>query len=82
MLDACLTCYPHMTELAVATATTTDLRAIKQCLQLLRRTATIAEYAERDAAFHQAIANATHNPLLIEIARALAVLANVPTGVS
>jgi DNA-binding FadR family transcriptional regulator len=69
LLDACLTCYPHMTELAVATATAADLRAIEQCLQLLRRTATIAEYAARDAAFHQAIANATHNALLIEIAR-------------
>lgn len=69
LLDACLTCYPHMTELAVATATAADLRAIEQCLQLLRRTATVAEYAARDAAFHQAIANATHNALLIEIAR-------------
>src|SRR5271155_4799489 len=44
LLDACLTCYPHMTELAVATATAADLRAIEQCLQLLQRTATIAEY--------------------------------------
>ena len=68
LLDACLTCYPYMAELAVATATATDLRAIEQSLQLLRRTATIAEYTERDTAFHQAIANATHNALLIEIA--------------
>src|SRR5438876_7391825 len=35
LLDACLACYPYMTELAVATATATDLRAIEQCLQLL-----------------------------------------------
>jgi DNA-binding FadR family transcriptional regulator len=69
LLDACLTCYPHMTELAVATATAADLRAIEQCLQLLRRTTTITEFAARDAAFHQAIANATHNALLIEISR-------------
>lgn len=69
LLDACLTCYPYMTELAVATATAADLRTIEQCLQLLRQTTTIAEYAERDAAFHQAIANATHNALLIAIAR-------------
>src|SRR5438309_8274635 len=68
LLDACLTCYPYMAELAVATATAADLRAIEQSLQLLRRPATIAEYADRDAAFHQAIANATHNALLIEIA--------------
>src|SRR5271155_960990 len=61
VLDACMACYPYMAELAVATATAPDLRAIEQCLQLLRRTATIAEYAARDAAFHQAIANATHN---------------------
>ncbi|MBI3247038.1 MAG: FadR family transcriptional regulator [Deltaproteobacteria bacterium] len=71
VLDACLTCYPYMSELAVATATTADLRAIEQCLQLLRQTTTIAEYGERDAAFHQAIANATHNALLIEIARTI-----------
>lgn len=71
LLDACLTCYPYMTELAVATATAADLRTIEQCLQLLRQTTTIAEYGERDAAFHQAIANATHNALLIEIARTI-----------
>jgi DNA-binding FadR family transcriptional regulator len=58
-----------VTELAVATATAGDLRAIEQCLQLLRHTATIAEYAVRDAAFHQAIADATHNALLIAISR-------------
>jgi DNA-binding FadR family transcriptional regulator len=29
------------------------------------------EYAARDAAFHQPIANATHNALLIEIARTI-----------
>src|SRR5437764_5747669 len=51
LLDACLTCYPYMAELAVATATAADLRAIEQSLQLLRRTTTIAEYADRDAAF-------------------------------
>ncbi len=71
LLDACLTCYPHMTELAVATATAADLRAIEQCVQLLRQRTTLAEFAERDAAFHQAIANATHNALLIEIARTI-----------
>src|SRR5947208_2429521 len=71
LLDACLACYPHMTELAVATATAADLRAIEQCVQLLRHTTTLAEFAERDAAFHQAIANATHNALLIEIARTI-----------
>jgi len=71
LLDACLTCYPHMSELAVATATAADLRAIEQCVQLLRHTTTIAEYGERDAAFHQAIADATHNALLIEIARTI-----------
>lgn len=71
LLEACLTCYPQMSELAVATATAADLRAIEQCLELLRHTATIAEYAERDTAFHQAIANATHNALLIEIARTI-----------
>jgi GntR family transcriptional regulator, uxu operon transcriptional repressor len=69
LLDACLVCYPYMTELAVATATTADLRAIEQCLQLLPHTTTLAEYGARDAAFHQAIANATHNALLIQIAR-------------
>ena len=71
LLDACLTCYPYMAELAVATATAADLRAIEQSLQLLRRTTTIAEYTERDTAFHQAIANATHNALLIAIARTI-----------
>jgi GntR family uxuAB operon transcriptional repressor len=69
LLDACLTCYPQMSELAVATATAADLRAIEQCLELLRDTTTLAEYAARDAAFHQAVANATHNALLVEIAR-------------
>ena len=71
LLDACLTCYPQISELAVGTATAADLRAIEQCLQLLRHTSTIAEYAERDSAFHQAIADATHNALLIEIARTI-----------
>jgi DNA-binding FadR family transcriptional regulator len=58
-----------MSELAVATATASDLRAIEQCLELLWHTTTLAEYAARDAAFHQAIADATHNALLVEIAR-------------
>ena len=71
VLEACLICYPYMSELAVAKATAADLRAIEHCLQLLRQTTTIAEYAERDTAFHQAIANATHNALLIEIARTI-----------
>ena len=69
LVDACLTCYPQMSELAVTTATAADLRAIEQCLELLRHTNSLAEYAVRDAAFHQAIADATHNTLLIEIAR-------------
>jgi GntR family uxuAB operon transcriptional repressor len=69
LLDACLTCYPQMSELAVTTATAADLRVIGDDLQLLRQTVTLAEYATRDAAFHQAIANATHNALLIAIAR-------------
>src|ERR1700677_4569261 len=69
LLDACLACYPQMSELAVATATAADLRAIEQSLQLLRHPTTIAQYAARDAAFHQAIADATHNALLVEIAR-------------
>jgi DNA-binding FadR family transcriptional regulator len=71
VLEACLTCYPYMSELAVAKATTADLRAIEHCVQRLRQATTIAEYAERDAAFHQAIANATHNALLIAIARTI-----------
>ena len=71
VLEACLTCYPYMSELAVTKATAADLRAIEQCLQRLRQTTTIAEYGERDAAFHQAIANATHNALLIAIARTI-----------
>jgi DNA-binding FadR family transcriptional regulator len=71
VLEACLACYPSMSEFAVAKATAADLRAIEHCLQLLRQATTIAEYAERDAAFHQAIANATHNVLLMAIARAI-----------
>jgi DNA-binding FadR family transcriptional regulator len=71
VLEACLACYPSMSELAVAKATAADLRAIEQCLQRLRQTTTIAEYGERDAAFHQAIANATHNVLLMAIARTI-----------
>jgi DNA-binding FadR family transcriptional regulator len=71
VMEACLICYPYMSELAVTKATATDLRAIEHCVQHLRKTKTIAEYAERDDAFHQAIANATHNELLIEIARTI-----------
>jgi DNA-binding FadR family transcriptional regulator len=71
LLEASLTCYPYMSELATAKATAADLRAIEQCVQSLRRTTTIEEYEERDAAFHQAIANATHNVLLIEIAHTI-----------
>jgi DNA-binding FadR family transcriptional regulator len=71
LLDACLACYPQMSELAVATATAADLRAIEQCLERLRHATTIAQYATGDDAFHQTIANATHNALLIEIARTI-----------
>ena len=71
LLEAGLTCYPYMTELATAKATAADLCAIEQCVQSLRHTTTIEEYEERDAAFHQAIANATHNALLMEIAHTI-----------
>ena len=69
LLEAGVACYPYMSELAVARATAFDLRAIERCVETLKQATTFAEYDEADAAFHQAISDATHNALLIEIAR-------------
>lgn len=69
LIEARLMFEPGLIELVVTNATANDLRIIEECLRLLRQATSVAEFEQCDAAFHQAIADATHNELVIEAMR-------------
>jgi DNA-binding FadR family transcriptional regulator len=67
LLEAAMSCYPTICEVAALKATRTDLRAIEECLRKVEGSRNNQEYRRHDAAFHMAIARATHNRLLVEL---------------
>lgn len=67
LLEAAMSCYPTICEVAALKATRADLRAIEECLRKVEGSRSNQEYRRHDAAFHMAIAHATHNRLLVEL---------------
>jgi DNA-binding FadR family transcriptional regulator len=65
LIEARLAFEPYLAELVIANAAGTDLAAIKGWLKQLKQVSKIEEFERSDAAFHQAIANATRNRLVI-----------------
>jgi DNA-binding FadR family transcriptional regulator len=65
LIEARLVFEPYLAELVIANAAGTDLAAIKTCLKQLKQASKVEEFEQCDAAFHQAIANATRNGLVI-----------------
>jgi DNA-binding FadR family transcriptional regulator len=62
---------PRLAALAVAHATAADFERMDQCNREAERTDSFEEFEQWDAALHQAIAEATHNRLLVELYRAI-----------
>lgn len=58
---------PEVAAIAAQHATPDDLHGIRRCLQRAESAATYAEFELWDAAFHEQIARATHNRLLIRL---------------
>jgi DNA-binding FadR family transcriptional regulator len=65
LIEARLAFEPYLAELVIANAAGTDLAAIKGWLKQLKQASKIEEFERSDASFHQAIANATRNGLVI-----------------
>ncbi len=62
---------PRLAMLAVAHATAADFERMDACNRAAERTDSFGEFERWDAALHQAIAEATHNRLLMELYRAI-----------
>lgn len=62
---------PRLAVLAVAHATAADFARMDQCNREAERTDSFEAFERWDAALHQAIAEATHNRLLIELFRTI-----------
>jgi DNA-binding FadR family transcriptional regulator len=62
---------PRLAALAVAHATAADFDRIDACLRSGETADTFEEFEHWDAALHEAIAEATHNRLLVELYRAI-----------
>lgn len=72
LIEAARSCYPFMCEVAASTATRADLQAIADCARKVVNARGNDEYRIHDAAFHMAIAQATQNPILVELAAVIA----------
>lgn len=60
---------PRMARLAVRNATARDVAALERALAEMDRTADPGRFSTADEAFHLRLAEATHNPLIVEIYR-------------
>jgi len=67
LLEAALSCYPYVCEVAALKATRADLRVIEECVSKVEGSRDNQEYRRHDGAFHMAIARATQNRLLVEL---------------
>lgn len=68
LIEAALSCYPYMCEVAAANATRADLRAICECADKVRTARSNDDYRVHDAEFHMAIARATQNRVMVGLA--------------
>jgi DNA-binding FadR family transcriptional regulator len=67
LMEARLRVEPAAVELVVVHATAADFERMDHCLDRAERALTLDEFELWDAAFHQAIAAATHNALIARI---------------
>lgn len=58
---------PPIARIAAARATSRDLVQLRELLESMEQAVSSSHYAELDRAFHQAIAQYSHNPLLVLI---------------
>lgn len=65
VIEARLVLEPHLVELAVGNATTADLRHIIECWRRGGEATSLGDFDRWDRALHRAIAEATHNGLII-----------------
>lgn len=66
VMEARLTIEPQLAQLVAAHATSSDFTEMQRCHEAGVKAATMEEFEKWDAALHQAIAEAAHNPLIIE----------------
>ncbi|MGQ0651924.1 MAG: FadR/GntR family transcriptional regulator [Betaproteobacteria bacterium] len=70
LIDVRLAVEPHVIQLAVLHGTARDMEAIAEALAPLERAGADREhFTQWDQRFHMALANATHNPLMVWIYR-------------
>lgn len=70
LIDVRLAVEPHIVRLALMHSTARDIEAMAEALRELEQVGTDREHFTRwDARFHMALANATHNPLMVWIYR-------------
>ena len=68
LIDVRLAVEPHIVRLALMHGTARDIEAMAQALRALEQTGTDREhFTQWDQRFHMALANATHNPLMVWI---------------
>jgi DNA-binding FadR family transcriptional regulator len=66
VMEARLTIEPQLAKLVSAHATSADFVEMQRCHEAGVKAETMEEFEKWDAALHQAIAEAAHNPLVIE----------------
>jgi GntR family transcriptional regulator, uxu operon transcriptional repressor len=66
VMEARLTIEPQLAQLVASHATAADFAEIQRCHEAGVKSETMEEFEIWDAALHQAIAEAAHNPLVIE----------------
>jgi len=67
LMDARLRFEPEMAEMVATHATAADFERMAHCLERAEKGATLNDFEIWDAALHQAIAQATHNRLVIAV---------------
>lgn len=65
VMEARLTLEPPLVRLVAANATGADFSQMEQCIRSGAAAGSIDQFEHWDAAFHEAIAFATHNPIII-----------------
>lgn len=71
LIEARLVFEPNLAPLIASNATSADFRKMADCLEAAAAAKSLEEYEAQDDAFHLAIAQATHNSLLIRTAEML-----------
>lgn len=74
LMEARLRFEPEMAEMVVTHATADDFERMAHCLERAEKGATLNDFEIWDAALHQAIAQATHNRLVIAVCDMISVV--------